>query len=79
MSLQRNELLSLMKAVAKANPSATYSFNGESLTYDAMNETLRNELNELAGTYSLYRENKNQVFSLIEETMNEIRKIWSVR
>ena len=72
MSLQRNELLSLMKAVAKANPSATYSFNGESLTYDAMNETLRNELNELAGTYSLYRENKNQVFSLIEETMNEI-------
>ena len=73
MSLQRNELLSLMKAVAKANPSAStsYSFNGETLTYDAMNETLRNELNELAGTYSLYRENKNQVFSLIEETMNE--------
>lgn len=74
MSLQKNELLSLMKAVAKANPSAStsYSFNGETLTYDAMNETLRNELNELAGTYSLYRENKNMVFSLIEETMNEI-------
>lgn len=74
MSLQRNELLSLMKAVAKANPSAStaYSFNGTSLTYDAMNETLRNELNEIAGTYSLYRENKNMVFSLIEETMNEI-------
>lgn len=74
MSLQKNELLSLMKAVAKANPSAStaYSFNGTSLTYDAMNETLRNELNEIAGTYSLYRENKNMVFSLIEETMNEI-------
>ena len=74
MSLQKNELLSLMKAVAKANPSAStsYSFNGETLTYDAMNETLRNELNELAGTYSLYRENKNMVFSLIEETMNDI-------
>ena len=74
MSLQRNELLSLMKAVAKANPSAStaYSFNGTSLTYDAMNKTLRNELNEIAGTYSLYRENKNMVFSLIEETMNEI-------
>lgn len=74
MSLQKNELLSLMKAVAKANPSAStaYSFNGESLTYEAMNETLRNELNELAGTYSLYRENKNTVFALIEETMNDI-------
>lgn len=74
MSLQKNELLSLMKAVAKANPSAStsYSFNGETLTYDAMNETLRNELNELAGTYSLYRENKNTVFALIEETMNDI-------
>lgn len=74
MSLQKNELLSLMKAVAKANPSAStaYSFNGESLTYEAMNETLRNELNELAGTYSLYRENKNTVFALIEQTMNDI-------
>lgn len=74
MSLQKEELLSLMKAVAKANPSAStsYSFNGETLTYDAMNETLRNELNELAGTYSLYRENKNTVFALIEETMNDI-------
>ena len=74
MALQKQELLNLMKAVAKANPSAptAYSFNGESLSYDAMNETLRNELNEIAGTYSLYRENKNLVFSLIEETMNEI-------
>lgn len=74
MPLQKNELLSLMKAVAKANPSAStsYSFNGETLTYDAMNETLRNELNELAGTYSLYRENKNTIFSLVEQTMNDI-------
>jgi hypothetical protein len=37
-----------------------------------MNETLRNEMNELAGTNALYRENKNQIFSLIEETMNDV-------
>ena len=70
--LERNELLQLMKATAMANRSnpVAYSFNGESLGYDAMNETLRRELNELAGSYSLYRENKNMIFSLIEETID---------
>jgi hypothetical protein len=29
-------------------------------------------MNELAGTNALYRENKNQIFSLIEETMNDV-------
>ena len=72
--LERNELLKLMKATAKADRSApvAYSFNGVNLTYDAMNETLRKEMNELAGTWSLYRENKNTIFSLIEETMDDI-------
>ena len=71
--LQKNELLALMKAVAKAkDTSLSYSFNGESLSYGDMNETLRQELNEIAGTYNLYRENKNLVFSLIEETMDDI-------
>ena len=55
--LDRKNLVQLMKTVAKADPSTptAYSFNGESLSYDALNETLRRELNELAGTYSLYR------------------------
>ena len=48
MALDRNNLVALMKQVAKADPSAptAYSFNGQSLTYDALNETLRQELNE---------------------------------
>lgn len=72
--LDRQNLLSLMKQVAKADPSApvAYQFNGQSLSYDVLNETLRKELNELAGTYSLYRENKNIIFSLIEETLNDV-------
>lgn len=72
--LERSELLKLMKATAKADRSApvAYSFNGESLTYDALNETLRNELNELAGSWALYRENKNTIFALIEETMDDV-------
>ena len=72
--LDRNNLLALMKTVAKADVSAptSYSFNGESFSYEALNETLRRELNEYAGSYAAYRENKNLIFSLIEETLDEI-------
>lgn len=72
--LDRKNLVALMKQVAQADPSAptSYSFNGQNLSYEAMNETLRSELNELAGTYSLYRENKNLIFSMIEETLDVI-------
>ena len=72
--LDRVNLVALMKQVAKADPSdpVSYSFEGKNLTYEAMNETLRKELNELAGTYSLFRENKNLIYSMIEETLDEI-------
>ena len=41
--LNRNDLLTLMKQVAKADPSApiAYSYDGKNLSYDALNETLR--------------------------------------
>ena len=72
--LDKNNLLALMKTVAKADVSAptSYSFNGESFSYEALNETLRRELNEYAGDYASYRENKNLIFSLIEETLDEV-------
>ena len=72
--LDRANLVALMKQVAKADPTApvSYSYGDQSFSYDQLNETLRKELNEYAGTYSLYRENKNLIFSLIEETINEI-------
>lgn len=72
--LDRNNLLTLMKVTALAKPSSTaaYSYEGKNYSSDALNETLRKELNELAGTYSLYRENKNTLFSLIEETIDDI-------
>ena len=74
MALDKNNLVALMKQVAKADPSApiAYSFRDQQLSYEALNETLRNEMNELAGTYALYRENKNLIFSMIEETLDEI-------
>ena len=72
--LDRNNLLALMKTVAKADVSAptSYSFNGENFSYEALNETLRRELSEYAHDYASYRENKNLIFSLIEETLDEV-------
>ena len=72
--LDRKNLVQLMKTAARANASAptAYSFGDKQLSYEGINETLRNELNELAGTYSLYRENKNLIFSMIEETLDDV-------
>lgn len=72
--LDRVNLVALMKQVAKADPSApvSYSFEGKNLSYEAMNETLRKELNELAGTYAMFRENRNLIYSMIEETLDEV-------
>ena len=74
MALNKSELLKLMKATAKADRSApvAYSFKGTNYSYDELNETLRKELNEYAGSYQAYRENKNMIFSLIEQTLTDI-------
>lgn len=72
--LDRANLVQLAKTAATAKPSApvAYSFNGQNLSYDAVNETLRKEFNELAGTYALYRENKNLIFSIMEEVLTDV-------
>ena len=74
MALNRKDLITLAKTVAGANPSSpvAYSFGEDKFSYADLNETLRNELRELASTYSLYRENKNTIFALIEETIDDI-------
>lgn len=74
MSLNKTDLIKLAKTVANANPSSqvAYSFGEDKFSYADLNETLRNELRELAGTYALYRENKNTIFSLIEETIDDV-------
>lgn len=74
MALNKSELVKLAKTVASANPTSqvAYSFGEEKFSYADLNETLRTELRELAGTYSLYRENKNTIFSLIEETIDDV-------
>ena len=74
MALQFDDMLKLAKTVAKANSSTpvAYSFGDKSFSYSELNETLRDELKELAGTYSLYRVNKNTVFELMEQTIEDV-------
>ena len=74
MALNRENLLELAKvtANAKASSQVAYSFGEDKFSYSELNETLRNELKEIAGTYALYRENKNLVFALIEEVIDDV-------
>lgn len=74
MALEFKDMLTLAKTVAKANPSAptAYSFGDKNFGYSELNETLRDEFKNLAGTYSLYRENKNTIFELIEQTIDDV-------
>ena len=74
MALERNQLIALAKATAKAslNPSTAFTFGEKKLTYEALNDTFRQEMNDLAGTYAQYRENKNLIFSLIEVGLDEV-------
>ena len=72
--LNKNDLLALAKVVAKADSSAptAYSYNGESFSYDQLNDTLRKEFLEYAADYRSFCENKNLIFAVIEETLDDI-------
>ena len=74
MALERKSLIELAKATAKAsvNPSLTFSFGEETLSANALESTFRKELQELAATPALYRQNKNLIFELIEVQLTEV-------
>lgn len=64
--LDKANLLTLMKQVAAANPSGTYSYQGEQFSYAAINKTLCEEMN------NLYEEDPRAVYKLMEQTMDDI-------
>jgi len=72
--LDIKNLIALAKATAAAdkNGAVAYSFNGSNYSYTQLDDTLRNELNELVGSPAKYRENKNTLFALIEETISDV-------
>lgn len=72
------DLRSLASASMHAEKGApvaySYEHNGTTETFscDQVNEALRNELNAMCADYASYRENKNTIFRLIEETVDEV-------
>lgn len=74
MALEKSQLITLAVTVAKADPSAAvaYSFGDKKYSYKQLDDTLREELNQLAGTYNLYQQNKNILFELISTVINEV-------
>ena len=72
MALQKKDIVTLGKTVASGSPKTSFSFKGETYSYGDANEALREEFQELAGTYALYRENKNTIFSILEEIITDV-------
>lgn len=70
--MEFKDLVKLAKLAVNANPSTTYSFEGESFTASEVNETLRKEMNAIAGDYHKFQENKHTIFRLMEETIDDI-------
>lgn len=72
--LEKQALLQLMKTVAKADKASpvAYSYNDKQYNYEQLNEALRVELAEYAGTYAKYRANKDLIFEILEETINDV-------
>ena len=74
MALDKNSLIQLAKATAKAynNPSFNFSYGEEQLSGQALETEFKKQISELAGTPALYRENKNTIFELIEIMLTEV-------
>ena len=73
--LDEKNLLQLMKNVLnqyRPKAGSTYTFGGQSLLYSDMEDTLRNELNELLGTDELWEQNKFKLFRIIQQSVDEI-------
>ena len=74
--LKREDLKTLMTLAIKNKPEdrnkAAYSFKNENFSYADLTETLRNEFDELAGTWRKFQTNKNEIFSLIEEVIEDV-------
>ena len=71
--MELNEIISLGKALAVATPSSkvAYSYNNENYSYNDLQDTFRDALMELGGTYALFRKNKNDIYTIMEQIIDE--------
>lgn len=64
--------LAVVAARSNSKKPLNYQYNGQALTHEAINDTLRDELNDLAGTYAKFTQNKHLVFQLMTEVIDEV-------
>ena len=79
MGLKFEEMKKLATALVRATPTASvaYKYTTEdnkerSFSYQMLQDTFRKELLPYAGTFTLFRENQNFIFRLLEETIDEV-------
>ena len=64
---------SLVKLAVAASNKTSFSFSeSEKYSAEQTSDLLRAQMNLLAGDYRSFRENKNTIFSLIEQTIDEV-------
>jgi hypothetical protein len=74
MALAVKDIISLGKVVARADRKAAtaFSFQGQNLTYSALNETFRDEMKELAKDYYTFQKNKVTIYQIMAEIIEEV-------
>jgi hypothetical protein len=76
--MEFKDMLELAKISVKADPKApvAYSFGEEKYSLEQVNKTLQVEFENMLGNgdnrYRAFQENKNTIFRLIEETIDEV-------
>lgn len=74
MALEMKDFLELSKAALTADPKApvAYSFGNEQYSAADLDEALRAQFKEIAGTMMEFEKNKHLVFELIARTIDEV-------
>ncbi|MGL5958146.1 MAG: hypothetical protein ACRCZZ_06095 [Phocaeicola sp.] len=72
MEYNQLKTLAINSVKASFSQDLQFSHGEETIGYEALDNALRNEFQAIAGDYKTYRENKNLIFSLIEETIDEL-------
>ncbi len=74
MALDKNSLIELARASAKAslNPSMTFTVGDQKLSASALEATFIKELNELGKDTQSFRDNQNLIFTLMEVGLTEV-------
>lgn len=74
MAMNKKDLIILGKLAINANPSnpTAYSYNDKKYSASDLNDAFRKELRELTSSPAAWRENKNLVFSIMEEVFDDV-------